>query len=184
MGYVKKIGDIWSRHFLIDLVMNKKMNKCIELYHRSGVLQPINKLRAYILSNKIVKKCGSSISPRIKVGKNLKFVHCTGIVLGKTTEIGDNCKVFCNVATIAKIEGDDCSSDVRRHPKIGNDCTLGHACTLVGNITIGDDCFIGACAIVTRDVPAHSVVIGTNKVRPKRLDEIGKPYLKEFEESK
>jgi serine O-acetyltransferase len=65
---------------------------------------------------------------------------------------------------------------IRRHAKIGNDCLLGAKATVIGPVTIGDDVIIGACAIVTKDVPSHSVVKGLNQIRPKRPDEIPDKY--------
>jgi serine acetyltransferase len=48
--------------------------------------------------------------------------------------------------------------------------------TIIGPVTIGDDVIIGACAIVTKDVPSHSVVKGLNQIRPKRPEEIPDKY--------
>ena len=79
---------------------------------------------------------------------------------------------------IKPLKGDEerVVNHIRRHPKIGNDCILGSKATVIGPITIGDDVTIGACAIVTKDVPSHSVVKGLNQIRPKRLEEIPEKY--------
>ena len=82
---------------------------------------------------------------------------------------------------VAKVTGDDkrLKNNERRHAKIGNNVILGSGCTIIGPVTIGDDCIIGARAIVTHDIPANSVVIGTNNIRTKRKDENAPAYSKE-----
>ena len=64
----------------------------------------------------------------------------------------------------------------RRHAQIGNDVILGSGCTIIGPVTIGCNCIIGARAIVTKDIPDNSVVIGTNQIRMRREDEKAPPY--------
>ena len=95
-----------------------------------------------------------------------------------TAEIGDNCKVYPFFIAMAAVKNDRelINNHIRRHPKIGNDCMLCSKATVIGPVTIGDDVIIGACAIVTKDVPSHSVVKGLNQIRPKRPEEIPDKY--------
>ena len=99
--------------------------------------------------------------------------------IGKTTILGDNVRIYSNVLVIAKVTGDEdrLKNKERRHAKIGNNVILGSGCTIIGPVTIGDNCIIGARAVVTKDIPDNSVVIGTNQIRPKREDEGAPPYL-------
>ena len=101
--------------------------------------------------------------------------------IGKTAVLGDNVRIYNNVLVVAKVTGDDkrLKNNERRHAKIGNNVILGSGCTIIGPVTIGDDCIIGARAIVTHDIPANSVVIGTNNTRTKRKDENAPAYSKE-----
>jgi len=68
-------------------------------------------------------------------------------------------------------------SKQRRHAKIGDDCFLGNGAVVVGAVTIGNDVTIGAGALVTKDVPSHTVVKGINGFRAKRIDEIPDKYI-------
>ena len=118
----------------------------------------------------------------VKVGVNFQIRYPQGIRIGRTAEVGDNCKVYPYFVAMAALKGDSQrnANHERRHPKIGNDCILGSKATVIGAVTIGDNVTIGACAIVTKDVPSHSVVKGTNMIRRKRLEEIPEKYEEEF----
>ncbi len=142
----------------------------------------INKYRARRIENQLQLKYGLKVPCSVKVGENFQIRHPQGIRIGKTAEVGDNCKVYPYFVAMAAVKGDDQknANNVRRHPKIGNDCILGSKATIIGPVTIGDNVTIGACAIVTKDVPSHSVVKGTNMIRRKRLEEIPEKYREEY----
>lgn len=147
------------------------IKKSIELYHRGG---KFNRIRAMRLYNKIRKEYGCCFPPRIVVGKNLYIAHAHGIHIGKTTIIGDNCKIYPNVLVVASIIGDSelrSSGETRWHAKIGNNCLLGAGCIICGRINIGDDVTIAAGAVVTKDVPSHSIVKNVNDIRTKHIEE-------------
>lgn len=131
--------------------------------------------------NHVRKNYNCNVNPRLTVGKDLRIEHPTGVGIGPTAILGDNVRVYNDVQVVAKVTGDQerNGKKERRHAKIGNDVVLGMGCTIIGPVTIGDDCIIGARAIVTHDVPSHSVVIGTNKIRPKREDEFAPSYRKD-----
>ncbi len=154
-----------------DRKAERRIKKAIELYHKGGKL---NRIRAIHLHNKNRKDYCCCFPPRITVGKNLYIAHAHGIHVGKTTEIGDNCRIYPNALIIASIVGDSdlrAGGEKRWHPKIGNDCLIGAGSLICGRITIGDDVLIAAGAIVTKDVPDHSVVKNTNEIRPKKENE-------------
>ena len=156
----------------IDRRAENRIKKSIELYHKGG---RINRLRAKILYNKNLRDFSCFISPTITIGKNLYIAHPFGIAIGKTTIIGDNCRIYPKATVAARIIGDKElheSGEKRRHAKIGNNCMLGAGCMLIGRIEIGDNVTIAARAIVTKDVPANSVVKNVNEIRPKRPDEM------------
>lgn len=152
------------------------IKKSIELFHRGGKL---NRIRALRLHNRIRRDFGCCFPPRITVGENLYIAHCQGIHIGKTTVIGDNCRIYPNALVIANVVGDSelrAQGAKRWHPLIGNDCLIGAGSTLIGPITIGDDVTVAAGAIVTRDVPPHSLVKNVNEVRAKKPEEWNKAY--------
>ena len=162
-----------------DRRAEREFHKMRRLNEKGGWL---NKYRVLRIENQLEKNYGLKIRHTVKVGSNLRIHHPNGIRIGQTAVIGDNCHVYPRFSAIAAVKDDDkrILNHERRHPKIGNDCILGHSAVVIGAITIGDDVTIGACAIVTKDVPSHSVVKGLNQVRPKRIEEIPEKYRDEL----
>ena len=160
---IKELKKIWSLFFEYDRIAEKKIKKSIALWH-SGLL--INKIRSMFMYNRIRREYGCSINPRIIVGKNLYISHAHNIIIGQTAEIGDDCRVYPGAKVIARVKGDKelAYKEMRRHPRIGNNCLLGADCLVIGPITIGDNVSVGAGAIVTKDVPDNCTVIGINKI--------------------
>ncbi len=173
----------WLKKFLlidsIDRNAESEFWKMRRLYARGGL---INRYRAKRIEKQLQLKYVLTIPCSAIIGDNFRIRHPQGIIIGRTTEIGNDCKVYPYFVAMAALKGDDYrfSNHIRRHPKIGNDCILGAKATVIGPITIGDDVTIGACAIVTKDVPSHSVVKGTNNVRRKRPEEIPEKYMEEY----
>lgn len=158
-----------------DRMVERKFWKMRRLYEKGGYF---NRKRARRMENMLEQKYHMRIACTAKIGENFEIRHPMGIYIGKTTEIGSGCKIYPFFVSIAAVKGDKelIRSHIRRHPKIGNDCLLGSKATVIGPITIGDDVTIGAGAIVTKDVPSHSVVKGVNQIRSKRPDEIPDKY--------
>lgn len=145
-----------------------KIRRMYSLYAKDGIW---NKYRAIRLCNNIRQKYGVNVAPTSKVGKNLYIAHCYGIGIGKTAIIGDNCRIYPNVH-IAANRPRGAKPGVRRHAKIGNNCMICINATILGPVEIGDNVVIGANALVTKDVPSNSLVIGVNQIRPLRGDEM------------
>lgn len=155
-----------------DRMVEKKVLKSIEHFQRGGIWKWIGIREHY----SIRRKYGVNIWPEIKVGRNLQIVHAQNIQVGKTTELGDDCILYHNIDIIAAVKGDN-ERFGRRHAKIGNGCIIGAGACIIGPITVGNDVFIGAKALVTKDVPDHTVCVGLNEFRKKKEEEIGKRYL-------
>ncbi len=79
------------------------------------------------------------------------------MVIGETAEIGDDVLIYHGVTL-----GGKTLDPVKRHPTVGNRVILGAGAKLIGNITIGDDCRVGANAVVTKNMPAGTVAVGVN----------------------
>ncbi len=103
---------------------------------------------------------GIEIHPGAKLGKRLVIDHGTGLVIGETAEVGDDCILFHGV-TLGGTKFDP----VKRHPTIGNRVLIGTGAAILGPITLGDDSRVGANAVVTRSVDAGVTVVG-NPAKP------------------
>ncbi len=154
-------------HFNYDRVAERKIKKSIRIYHKGG---KINHLWATLMWNSLQKKYCTSYRPMITVGNNLRIEHCMGTQVGETTIIGNNVRIYQYVQIVAKIIGDQEKKDrgIRRHAKIGDNVILSAGCMIIGPVTIGDNCIIGARAIVTHDIPDNSIVIGVNQIKPRK----------------
>ena len=98
---------------------------------------------------------GIEIHPAAVIGKGLFIDHGMGVVIGETAIVGDHVTMFQGVTLGGN--GKECG---KRHPTLGNRVVVGAGAKVLGNITIGDDVFIGANAVVVRDVPSDSTVVG------------------------
>jgi serine O-acetyltransferase len=98
---------------------------------------------------------GIEIHPGANIGHRLVIDHGMGVVIGETAEIGDDCIIFHGV-TLGGIKFDP----VKRHPTLGSRVLVGTGAKILGPIHLGDDCKIGANAVVTKDVPAKATVVG------------------------
>jgi len=98
---------------------------------------------------------GIEIHPGAKIGKRFFIDHGLGVVIGETTEIGDDVTIYQGVTL-----GGTSTKKVKRHPTIGNRVVIGAGAKILGNITIGDDSRIGSGSVIVKDVPSDSTVVG------------------------
>jgi serine O-acetyltransferase len=98
---------------------------------------------------------GIEIHPGATIGRRFFIDHGMGVVIGETAEIGDDVLMYHQVTL-----GGTSLEKVKRHPTIGNNVLIGMGAKVIGAITVGDNARIGANAVVTRDVPANSTVVG------------------------
>ena len=98
---------------------------------------------------------GIEIHPGAKIGKRLFIDHGMGIVIGETTTIGDNCTIYHGVTL-----GGTGKDKYKRHPDLGDNVTVGCGAKVLGPIKIGNNVKIGANAVVLKDVPDNSTVVG------------------------
>ncbi|MCP4632318.1 MAG: serine O-acetyltransferase [candidate division Zixibacteria bacterium] len=100
---------------------------------------------------------GIEIHPGAKIGRGFFVDHGAGLVIGETTEIGDNCVLFHNVTL-----GGTGKHRGKRHPTLGNGVLIGTGAILLGPITVGDNVKIGANSfVVMRNIPSNTTVAGT-----------------------
>lgn len=102
---------------------------------------------------------GIEIHPDATIGKGLFIDHGMGVVIGQTTIIGDYCTIYQHVTL-----GGTGKDTGKRHPTLGNGVIVGAGAKVLGNITLGDKCKVGANSIVLKDIPANSTVVGTGRI--------------------
>jgi serine O-acetyltransferase len=95
------------------------------------------------------------IHPAARLGRGIMLDHATGIVIGETAVIGDNCSLLHGVTL-----GGTGNERGDRHPKIGNGVMMGSGAKILGNITIGDCVRVAAGSVVLQNVPARRTVAG------------------------
>jgi serine O-acetyltransferase len=98
---------------------------------------------------------GIEIHPGAEIGRRFFIDHGMGVVIGETTIIGDNVTLYQGVTL-----GGTGKQKTKRHPTLGNNVVVGAGAKILGNITMGDNSYIGANAVVIKDVPGNSTIVG------------------------
>ena len=105
---------------------------------------------------------GIEIHPKAKIGKNLFIDHGMGVVIGETSEIGDNVTIY-HMVTLGGISpsiNSDSQRQIKRHPTLMNNVVIGSGAQILGPVIVGENAKVGANAVVTKDVPNNAVMIG------------------------
>lgn len=110
---------------------------------------------AQMVSMRCRRKTGIEIHPAAKIGKGLFIDHGTGVVIGETAEIGDNCTIYQGVTL-----GGTGKDKGKRHPTIGNNVLIGSGAKVLGPFEVGDNSKIAANAVVLQQVPPNSTCVG------------------------
>ena len=121
---------------------------------------------------------GIEIHPGAKIGKNLFIDHGMGVVIGETSDIGDNVTIY-HMATLGGIAPSINSNDqrnIKRHPTIEDEVVIGSGAQVLGPVTVGRCAKIGANAVITKDVPEKAVMVGIPAKNVWLADSEFKPY--------
>jgi serine O-acetyltransferase len=115
---------------------------------------------------------GIEIHPRAKIGRRCFIDHGSGVVIGETSEIGDDVLIYQGV-----VLGGTTLEKKKRHPTLGNGVEMGSGSIALGDITIGDGARIGSSSVVIKSVPPGVTVVGI----PGRVVEKGVKSVKDLE---
>ena len=133
--------------------------------------------RARAISQRALRRTGIEIHPGAVIGKNFFIDHGSGVVIGETTEIGDNCTVYQGVTL-----GGTGKEVGKRHPTLGNNVMVGAGARVLGPFKVGDNSKIAANAVVLSEVPPNCTAVGVparivrrDGVRVNDLDQIHIP---------
>ena len=121
---------------------------------------------------------GIEIHPNAKIGKNLFIDHGMGVVIGETSDIGDNVTIY-HMATLGGIApsiNSDNQRNVKRHPTLKENVVVGSGAQILGPVIVGKNAKIGANAVVTKDVPENAVMVGIPAKNVGTASEEFKPY--------
>lgn len=152
--------------FLYPGVKALRMYRRAHWFHERGM-----DFIARWISQRAVRKTGIEIHPAAKIGKRFFIDHGTGVVIGETTEIGDDVTIYQGVTL-----GGTGKDVGKRHPTIGNNVLIGAGAKVLGPFKIGDNTNIAAGAVVLEEIPENSTAIGVParvvKQNGERVDEL------------
>ena len=136
-------------------------------------------LVARIISQTVRFFTGIEIHPGAKLGKNLFIDHGMGVVIGETSEVGDNVTIYHAVTLGGSSPSIDSEKQrhEKRHPTIGHDVVIGSGAQIIGPIKVGNNARIAANAVVVKDVPENATMVGI-PARAVKLENKGsfRPY--------
>ena len=121
---------------------------------------------------------GIEIHPKAKIGENLFIDHGMGVVIGETSEIGNNVTIY-HMVTLGGISPSIESSEqrnIKRHPTLMDNVVVGSGAQILGPVVVGKNSKIGANAVVTKDVPENAVMVGIPAKNVGTATEKFKPY--------
>ena len=110
---------------------------------------------------------GIEIHPGAKIGRRVFLDHGLGIVIGETTEIGDDCTIYQGVT----LGGTSLYKGVKRHPTLGKGVVISAGAKVLGGFTVGDGARVGSNAVVLKEIPAGATAVGV----PARILQPGLP---------
>ena len=122
---------------------------------------------------------GIEIHPAAKIGKNLFIDHGMGVVIGESSEIGNDVTLYHGVTLggISPSENSDDQRNSKRHPTLLDNVIVGSSAQILGPITVGECARIGANTVVLKDVPANATMVGNQaKNISTNTDTSFKPY--------
>ena len=129
---------------------------------------------ARAISQRSAHKTGIEIHPGAKIGRRLVIDHGTGIVIGETAEIGDDCLLYQGVTL-----GGTGKDVGKRHPTLGNNVMVGAGAKVLGPFKVGNNARIAANSVVLREVPENATVVGVPgriaRISGEKLDHIHTP---------
>ncbi|MBR0413958.1 MAG: serine O-acetyltransferase [Clostridia bacterium] len=141
----------------LEIVLCYPGFKAIRAYRRAHKLYlKGHTLRARLISQRCAYKTGIEIHPGAQIGKRFFIDHGHGVVIGETTEIGDDVTIYQGVTL-----GGTGKESGKRHPTIGNNVMIGAGAKLLGSFKVGDNTRIAAGSVVLSEVPPNSTAVGS-----------------------
>ena len=128
------------------------------------------------ISQRCSRKTGIEIHPGAKIGRRFFIDHGTGVVIGETTEIGDDVTIYQGVTL-----GGTGKDVGKRHPTVGNNVMIGSGAKVLGPFRIGDNSRIAAGAVVLEEIPPNATAVGVParvvKIEGRRVDDMDQIHI-------
>ena len=142
--------SFWEVFLLYPGVKAIRMHRRAHFYYKHNMM-----FLARFVSQRAARKTGIEIHPGATIGRRLVIDHGTGVVIGETTEIGDDVLIYQGVTL-----GGTGKDTGKRHPTIGNNVMISAGAKVLGPFKIGDNSRVAAGAVVLEEVPPNSTVVG------------------------
>ena len=142
--------SFWEVFFLYPGVKAIRMHRRAHFYYKHNLM-----FLARLVSQRAARITGIEIHPGATIGRRLVIDHGTGVVIGETTEIGDDVLIYQGVTL-----GGTGKDTGKRHPTIGNNVMISAGAKVLGPFKIGDNSRVAAGAVVLAEVPPNSTVVG------------------------
>lgn len=140
----------------LEILLTYSGVKALAYYRLAHSLHKRNfRLLARMISQRARRVTGIEIHPGAKIGDRVFIDHGAGVVIGETTEIGDDVTIYQGVTL-----GGTGKDVGKRHPTIGSHVMISAGAKVLGPVTIGDYVKVGAGSVVLKDVPPHSTIVG------------------------
>ena len=165
---------------IISIILTYPGVKAVFFHHISNFFYKAGfDLVARIISQTVRFFTGIEIHPGAKIGKNLFIDHGMGVVIGETSEIGNNVTIYHAVTLGGSSPSIDSERQrhEKRHPTIGNEVVIGSGAQIIGPVKVGNGARIAANAVVVKDVPECTTMVGV-PAKAVKLENKGKfrPY--------
>jgi len=166
-----------AAHSKLEIVLLYPGFKALRSHKRAHwFLQHNMPFIARAISQRTAHKTGIEIHPGATIGRRVCIDHGSGIVIGETTEIGDDCMIYQGVTLGGT--GKDCG---KRHPTLQNGVMVGSGAKVLGPITVGSHAKIAAGAVVVKDVEPNATVVGIPgrvvRIDGERVDDLDQIHL-------
>ncbi len=139
----------------------KAIYKNLKRYKKGKFNRAFSQIWAVVL--RLIFNCDICLG--VTIENNVRIPHAVGIVIGSTAVIEEGVVIMPNVVIGSSHFPPDMA--VKRHATIKRNCLIGANAVIIGNITIGENTTIAAGAVITKDIPSNSIVIGSNNILQK-----------------
>ncbi|WP_186431544.1 serine O-acetyltransferase [Clostridium sp. BSD9I1] len=149
--------------FDFNRIYEKAIYKNLKRYKRGKLNRILSKIWGFIL--RFIFNCDICLGAIIE--ENVKIPHAVGIVIGSTAVIEEGVVIMPNVVIGASKFPPEKNGEGKRHATIKRNCLIGANAVIIGNIVIDQNSTIAAGAVITKDIPPNSIVIGNNNILQK-----------------